>query len=151
MTMQIRRVAGMVVLLTGLSPSMASGEPDRFVQDEPVTGEVVVTDTVTHLVWTLSFATGKTWVQALAHCEDLDYGGHTDWRLPNRQELMSLVNYQRYSPASDFPEMPSEWFWSSSSHAYRTLFAWRVSFLSGIVTSGGKSVSYRARCVRGGP
>jgi len=36
----------------------------------------------------------------------VDLRGKIDWRLPNKKELMSLVNFERYSPASDFPDMP---------------------------------------------
>ena len=33
------------------------------------------------------------WHDALAYCENLDLGGHDDWRLPNVKELQSIVNY----------------------------------------------------------
>ena len=78
-------------------------------------GEEVVTDLVTGLVWKKTYTTGKTWRQALVYCESLSYAGHSDWRLPNVSELASLVSYNRTNPASDFPDMPSNWFWSSST------------------------------------
>jgi hypothetical protein len=35
------------------------------------------------------------WQEALKWAEDLEYGGHDDWRLPNAKELHSIVDYTR--------------------------------------------------------
>ncbi|HSA34166.1 MAG TPA: DUF1566 domain-containing protein [bacterium] len=113
-----------------------------------VSGKVIVIDTVTGLQWTKEYASSVTWQNALAHCENLDYGGHTDWRLPNIDELKTLINRGRYSPASDFPDMPSATFWSSSSHVNYTSYAWYVSFYGGSVSSYDKDNNNHARCVR---
>ncbi len=39
------------------------------------------------------------WEQALEWAEDLNYGGYSDWRLPNARELQSIVDYTR-SPST---------------------------------------------------
>ena len=144
-----------VVLLALLSlvgvASLALADSSRFLTAEPVSGEQVVTDSVTGLIWQKTYVTSKTWQQALAYCESLSYGGQSDWRLPNKKELMSLVNYERYRPASDFPNMPSNWFWSSSTYVGSTNYAWYVYFNDGDVNSNNKTNNYYARCVRGGP
>ena len=142
-------VAGLMVAL-GLA-GQARADPSRFVVSEPVAAELVVTDLVTGLMWDKDYATGKTWQQALEYCEDRNHAGETDWRLPNRNELMSLVSYERYSPASDFPDMPSQWFWSSSSGAYGPANAWGVKFNYGYVGSDGEPDAGYVRCVRLGP
>ena len=67
-------------------------------------------------MWQKDYVSGKTWKEALSYCENLTYAGYSDWRLPNRNELASLINYDNVSPASDFPDMPSLEFWSSSVH-----------------------------------
>jgi hypothetical protein len=56
------------------------------------------------------------WCNALAYCEDLELGGHDDWRLPNVRELQSILDYGRSSPAIDpiFGALPS-FYWSSTS------------------------------------
>lgn len=35
------------------------------------------------------------WREALRFCEDLDFAGRNDWRLPNAKELHSVVDYRR--------------------------------------------------------
>ncbi len=124
-----------------LDPFVISGEA----------GAEIVTDLVTGLVWQKTYAGEITWQQALANCEGLTYAGQSDWRLPNVNELASLANYNRYGPASDFPDMPSSWFWSSSTYVDSTDGAWGVYFGNGSVNGGYKPDSSDARCVREGP
>ncbi len=101
--------------------------------EEIKSGKVIVTDTKTKLQWTKEYSIDKTWQQALSYCETLDYGGYTDWRLPNINELKTLRNRTKHNPASDFPEMPSNYFWSSSSLMPNTISAWGVRFIDGLV------------------
>jgi hypothetical protein len=114
-------------------------------------GEQVVSDSVTGLMWAKQYATGNSWQDALKYCEGLTYAGYADWRLPDKNELASLVNYSRDSPASGFPDMASDYFWSSSSYAFNTYDAWGVYFDYGRVGSTGKSGTYNVRCARHGP
>lgn len=117
--------------------------------EETKAGKVIVTDTKTNLQWTKDYGTSLTWQQALSYCENLDYGGYTDWRLPNIKELETLVDDTKYNPASSFPEMPSSWFWSSSSFVSPTYDAWYVYFGYGYVNYNNKAHHYsNARCVR---
>jgi len=119
----------------------------RYVETT-VEGKVVVLDEATGLSWTSEYASEVTWQQALAHCEGLSYGGHTDWRLPNKNELASLIHYGKYDPASDFPNAGTGWFWSSSSLVGGTDDAWSVGFDYGYVSYGSKYSNVYARCVR---
>ena len=58
-------------------------------------GDGTVTDNLTGLMWD---QTGdrfgmRTWAQALSDVNGLSFAGHSDWRLPNVNELRSLANY----------------------------------------------------------
>ena len=77
-------------------------------------GDEIVTDKNTNLIWQKTH-TMLNWKEALSYCENLDYAGYGDWRLPNRNELLSLVDYEKTDPASSFPDMVSEIFWSSTT------------------------------------
>ena len=71
-----------------------------------VNGDGTVTDTSTMLIWQQQTAGSMTWEAAISYCEGLSLGGHDDWRLPNTNELQSLVDYTRYYPAIDTAAFP---------------------------------------------
>jgi hypothetical protein len=117
-------------------------------------GNGTITDTGTGLMWQKATAPGTyTWEQALTYCENLILGGHSDWRLPNRNELQSIVDYSRYNPAIDttfFPGTVASFYWSSTTFANLTTSAWFVDFYFGFVGSYYKSDYGYVRAVRGG-
>ena len=132
-----------------------SGEkfPDAsFKEPAGFDGKVVVDET-TGLMWQKEYESGKTWAEALNYCKGLNdenYAGFDDWRLPNKNELASLLNLDKNAaPYSNFPDMPSEYFWSSSTTSDSTDVAWGVDFSYGRVGSNGKtSNDGYVRCVR---
>jgi hypothetical protein len=116
-------------------------------------GDGTVTDTSTGMTWQKASSSGKTWEQALAYCEGLNLGGHTDWRLPTIKELRSLADYNRGYPAINtmyFPDTVSSFYWSSTTYAFYTSYAWGVNFNYGYDNYNGKYGSYDVRAVRGG-
>jgi len=65
-------------------------------------GNGTVTDYATGLTWTQNDSgQGLDWEGALNYCESLDYGGISDWRLPNAKELHSNVDYSRSPDATN--------------------------------------------------
>ena len=124
---------------------------NRYRSMEYVDNQPVVVNIEIGLVWQGKFVTGKTWQEALAYCEALDYGGFDDWHLPDINELFTLVNLDNHDPASDFPGILSDWFWSSSSVAGVDYGAWYVYFESGYISQGEKDYSHDVICVRPAP
>lgn len=123
---------------------------NRFIDNDDGT----ITDKSTGLMWQreapVETMTRKT---ALEYTENLTLAGYGDWRLPNRNELESIVDYQRWSPAIDtayFPNTVPSWYWSSSTFAGSSNLAWVVGFYSGNVNYYGKSGNLYVRAVRGG-
>jgi formylglycine-generating enzyme required for sulfatase activity len=118
-----------------------------------INGDGTVTDTNTGLMWRQSTTGPVNWQSALAECEGLTMGGYGDWRLPNRRELKSIVDYTVYDPAVNevyFPNTVSSYYWSSSTYADRTSYAWRVNFYYGYDGAYYKSSRIYVRAVRGG-
>ena len=73
-----------------------------------------IQDHTTGLVWATTLSGPLAHPEAAPYCAALAEGGHSDWRLPTRAELLSLVDYAEASPAIDgdfFPLTPtmSEW------------------------------------------
>ena len=116
----------------------------------------VVTDNTTGLQWQNDYSDNggdikyAKWTDAIAYCEDLTLGGHSDWRLPNKKELLSIVDYGGYNSSIDtvFTHTSSGYYWSSTTHASFTGYAWIVGFNYGYTSHGVKSVDRYVRCVR---
>ncbi|HRX84951.1 MAG TPA: DUF1566 domain-containing protein [Phycisphaerae bacterium] len=59
-------------------------------------GDGTILDRATGLQWQQGDSgTGLDWQNALAYAENLNLGGHADWRLPNAKELQGLLDYTR--------------------------------------------------------
>ena len=90
----------------------------------------------------------------VSRVNDAGWCGASDWRMPTRKELESLVAYDLNNPSIDsnyFPNAVSSYAWSGSPHAYYTTKAWSVSFDSGFSSYFlFRSSSYAVRLVRGG-
>jgi hypothetical protein len=139
-------------------------------------GNGTVTDNVTGLMWqrcnagqnnnsTCSGTSSELYSEeALAYCNNLDLGNYSDWRLPNVNELASLVDYARYNPAIDATYFPPDKDYSSATYKYghywsSTIrefssgvgdYAWYQGFVSGIHDYQFKRSNNYVRCVRGG-
>jgi hypothetical protein len=133
-----------------------------------------VTDNLTGLIWlkNANCFGGKDWATALTDCNGLANGtcGLTDgstagqWRLPNYFELVSLLDLAYYGPAlsndagtgqwgtgtSSFAGVQSGNYWSSTTNAATTDYAWHVLLNNGNVISDGKSYTHYVWPVRGG-
>ena len=131
---------------------------ERFV----VNGATVL-DTVTCLEWQRATADvsgdgapdGMSWQDALAYAEGLSLGGYTDWRLPDINELISIVDYSRFAPAIDtaaFPNIPSTWYWTSTTNPSATSQALVVDCRTGQNGSFNRTSEFLnyVRAVRGG-
>ncbi|MCX7170413.1 MAG: DUF1566 domain-containing protein [Proteobacteria bacterium] len=79
--------------------------------------------------------------------------GFTDWRLPSRRELLTLVRPGAENPSIDtryFPNTEEFGYWSSSTHDQNPDLAWSIYFTYGYPYAYGKQNDYRVRLVRGG-
>ena len=141
-------------------------------------GDGTVTDNTTGLMWEKlsrdggihDWAQSDTWYNAFTtKIATLNSGGgfagHTDWRLPNVNELRSLVNYQNFWPTVDTAFNTGcvagctvtgcscthpDFYWSSTTTGNAGVNALGVLFDSGRVSSNIKDGSAPTRAVRGG-
>jgi len=162
---------------TGQDGEIQAGAPLAYVDN----GDGTVTDANTGLMWEKlddsaggihHFQSSYTWANAFTvKIAELNasggFAGHTDWRLPNRRELESIVNlgigYPGPTVAAAFNTgctpgctvtscsctLPY-YYWSSSTYAFSPGNAWVVYFYDGKVIAGYEPYLYCVRAVRGG-
>ncbi len=127
-------------------------------------GDGTVTDNLTGLIW-LKDANcfgRRAWATALSDCNSLangtcglnDGSSDGDWRLPNAKELYSLIDLGRYGSAlpsgHPFTDVQSDYYWSSTTYADSTSYAWFVNLNDGYVYNYSKVLSLYVWPVRGG-
>jgi hypothetical protein len=121
-------------------------------------GDGTVTDANTGLMWdqcswgtsgtacTVGSALGQYWLQTLATSVTanamnggIGYKGHNDWRVPNKNELISITD-PTHSPAIDpviFPNTVAANYWTSTTYAGTSSVGWTVYFpIGGPATNG---------------
>ena len=79
-------------------------------------------------------------------------GGHSDWRVPNAMELISIVDYGQANPPIDtsaFPSTPTDYAWVSTTRPDSSANAFIVRLTTGRMVSDAKaSGKYNCRLVR---
>ncbi len=125
----------------------------RFTVGDGIASNCVM-DNLTGLMWLRNpDATGRDWTNAIDSCNALDgaggRGGHTDWRLPNRKELESLIECRYFGPplpntigtgqgAEGDPFIgiqAFESYWSSTAYAAITGAVWAISLYDGALVN----------------
>lgn len=129
-------------------------------------GNGTVTDSSTGLIWqkcsrglgvligdcSTGSISSTNYTNAILYCGTLTLGGRSDWRLPNVNELGSLIDYTKStSPLIDniFPNTVDS-YWSSTTYTSQGQnFAAGIQFSDGITYPVAKSFSINVRCVTG--
>ncbi|HEY4394203.1 MAG TPA: DUF1566 domain-containing protein [Polyangia bacterium] len=144
------------------NPASASGLPNPASYTD--LGNGAVRDNVTCLDWEKAPGTTQGyWQDNSDHCASLassSYAGFSDWRLPTRVEMASIVDFARTGDAIDttaFPKEPSGYY-RTGSDWYETIsgqnssgFSWIYGMSSGFTSNAYAKTTSMAyvRCVRG--
>lgn len=128
----------------------------------PGTDWACTKDNHTNLIWSLQTVSGVTWADATSTAGGSPIAAHngasrcgfaTDWRVPTRRELLSIVHHGAYSPAIDgayFPVTVIGWYWTNDFDALDPALAWGVYFSNGDTNANDKTNTYYVRLVRSG-
>ncbi|KJU87105.1 secreted protein containing DUF1566 [Candidatus Magnetobacterium bavaricum] len=151
------------IWFTGQSTSYAAGDDGAFQKGVAWPNprftdnrDQTVTDNLTGLIWAKDAGTptagnctgGKiTWQAALDYVVCLNassYLGYSNWRLPNIKELQSITNMGEayvalWLNSQGFTSVQSSRYWSSTTYARSTSYAWVVPMYDGSVDANAKS------------
>ena len=118
-----------------------------------------VRDRLTGLVWTMDANIAKfpvAWQEALNYIVRMNRErtfGYSDWRLPNRRELRSLMSHQMIQPAlpegHPFRKVFLGWYWTSTTAAINTAYAWYIHMEGARMFYGNKEQFFLLWPVRG--
>jgi len=113
----------------------------------------IVHDTKLRLVWQddeYPSRSKKDLNRAKEYCKELEFSTFDDWRLPTYEELLTIVDYDRYDSAivPVFKKTFSKMYWSSSQDVSSPDYAWVVDFGQGKTSTTIKSKRHYIRCVR---
>ena len=81
--------------------------------------------------------------------------GFSDWRLPSRDEMLTLVDFSNSRKGSQasidadyFPQTVASWYWTASSNPDKPDYAWFVLFRNGLALNALKQHPKHVRLVR---
>ena len=136
-----------LVLAVSIFFSLANAD---FIRNDK---EHVVTDSATQMMWQDNDDTTSirlSWEKSLSHCEAYEFGGYTDWRLPTKQELLTIVDGTKKDIKINaaFKNISSYVYWSSSKPKGGLPLAWRVDFDDAKAHWGARKFAFLVRCVR---
>ncbi|MET0332587.1 MAG: DUF1566 domain-containing protein [Dyella sp.] len=112
-----------------------------------------VTDHATGLMWARDELPRQDYASAEKAVSDLCLGGYSDWRLPERAELLTIVDLDRHEPAIDTAVFKSagDWTWTRTPCAWPSGHVWLVYFGDGGVNDLRRYHGALARAVRAAP
>jgi len=137
-----------------------AGNRVRFIEKEIVSGEHIIMDLATRLMWPksgLSVACNNgaklNWDGSLIYILSLVYSGFNNWRLPNMQELLSICNWSISNPTiwSAFTNVQTDnysGYWTGTTYKFNTNNAWIIRFNGGYGYGLSKSTTTYIRPVR---
>ncbi len=122
-------------------------------------GDNAVLDRLTGLIWCRNANLAEfplTWQEALDFVATMNREqrfDQSDWRMPNRRELRSLLSLQTRLPAlperHPFIDVFNGWYWTATTAAIGPAHAWYVALDGARMFYGGKDQSFMLWPVRG--
>jgi len=91
------------------------------------------------------------WKDAHQYCKNLKFQKYRNWRLPTKDELISIVDKSRKpSIKKEFHNINTNGYWSASSGKGYKSSAWSIYFANGRIYASSKKSKRYVRCVRDG-
>lgn len=134
-----------------------SDSADSRFQTIEINGSEIIRDLKSGIIWQTYITKNLEWSDSMVFCEHSDFAGFSDWRLPNINELDSLVSYKG-DTLSEFPVKTTilgPYFWSSTTNEkISDLPAYAIDIQTGNNINLSRASSYRVGhgfCMRNEP
>ena len=102
--------------------------------------DLTVVDSETKLEWQDSYVNNAIpntyWSASVSYCHGLELDNKDDWRLPNINELKTIVEETQYAPTINevFNHTGNYRYWSSTTRKVDTRYKWVIYFSNGSIT-----------------
>ena len=121
---------------------------ERFIRTE----SMLVKDNQLEIMWQDNEVTKtrRDLEASKVYCKKLELSKFDDWRLPSYEELVSIVDYDRFNVAimPSFKNNFASIYWSSTKDVSSVDYLWSVDFYRGKTQSSALNKKYHTRCVR---
>lgn len=122
------------------------GDPREVLPTETIRDVLVARDASTGLMWSAEIEE-RDWSESLSYCEGFTRGGWSDWRLPSKSELDTIMQ-QGTAHRSLVPWLLEQSVWTSTTFVGDPNLAWRGNFLNASDGFAPKNLVATALCVR---
>ncbi len=108
-------------------------------------GDGTITDNNSGLVWQqVPSSSDYTWQEAVDYCDDLEFAGHDDWRMPSAKELYSISDFN-----TGWPYIDTDYFTLASGAITKDEQYWASNYYVGVTVEGGSNSAFGVNHVTG--
>lgn len=108
-------------------------------------GDGTITDNNTGLMWQqVPSSDDYTWQGAVDYCDDLEFAGYDDWRIPSLKELFSISDFD-----SGWPYLDTDYFSLASGSVTKDEQFWTSNYYVGVTVEGGSNAAFGVNHVTG--
>ena len=136
--------------VTGLSEGDAFyGQDANYLKGEPMSysdsGDGTIIDDSTGLMWQqIPTSEDFSWQDAVDYCENLEFAGYDDWRMPSCKELYSISDF-----GLGWPYLNTTYFTLASGEVTKDEQYWTSDYYVGVTVEGGSNAAFGVNHVTG--
>lgn len=125
----------------GQDANYLSGEEMIYLDNDDGT----ITDLNTGLKWQqVPSSSDYTWQEAVDYCENLEFAGYDDWRMPSLKELFSISDFNY-----GWPYLDTDYFSLASGDVTKDEQYWSSNYYVGVTVEGGSASAFGVNHVTG--
>lgn len=108
-------------------------------------GDGTITDDNSGLMWQQIPSSDEfSWQEAKDYCENLEFGGYDDWRMPSLKELFSISDFSH-----GWPYINTTYFTLASGEVTKDEQYWSSNYYVGVTVEGGSDSAFGVNHVTG--